>query len=87
MTDTELTRVIFRKMHKKHGGNVLALFPDEPWDKWGHHITCYAHVGQHGAAEWYGVINKSRPATADEYWDLALELKGLGYKLAIRQRR
>ena len=79
----ETTIVIFR--WEREGG-VFALFPELPADNYGFYCTCYQHVGQHGAADYFGCIAKSRPATPDEYCDLFNELEGRGYNLIIRQR-
>ena len=77
------TKVLFRV----HQGEVLALFPTmagavgQPST-----CVCYAHVGQHSAADLHGVIYRSRPALPAEYEGLALELRRRGYVLDIRQR-
>ena len=62
--------VIFRMFH----GELTAYFPTERWS--GSYITCYVHVGQHGAAcpSW---LQKGRPATPAEYADLLTELRGI----------
>lgn len=77
------TLVIFRKYHD---GEILALFPELPADR--KHCTCYAHVGQHSAADYQGCIRSSRPATPDEYKALARELESAPYtyRLKIRTR-
>lgn len=82
MADIATVRVIFRY----EDSDVYALFPDLPADSRGH-ITCYAHLGQHSAADYQHCIAKSRPATPDEYAPLASELRALGYNLLIRARR
>lgn len=78
-----MTKVIFR-MFK---GEVLALFPevagtvDKP-----HHCLSYARIGQHSAADPYGVIDESSPATPEEYASLKRELERIGYQLEVVQR-
>ena len=79
-SNTETTAVIFRTF--KSGGDVIALFPFEPSDNYGHHCSSYQRVGQHGGATpdlMRG--NYTRPSTPAEICDLACELRGLGYKL------
>ncbi len=77
------TIVIFRWQRE---GGVFALFPELPADNQGFFCTCYQHLGQHCAADYYGCIANSRPATPSEYRDLFNELEGRGYNLVIRQR-
>ena len=59
--------VIFRKWR----GEICAYFPTEQGSPG--HITCYAHVGQHGVADraW---LQKGKPAKPDEYAALLSEL-------------
>lgn len=79
-----MTKVVFRQWK---GGEVIALFPDEPWSRHGHTTTSYMHSGQHGAADYAGVIAATRPAREEEYSDLLAELKAIGYDdLRVVQR-
>ena len=71
-----MTRVVFRKWKN---GDIIALFPDEPWSRSSYMTTSYMHVGQHGAADYRHVIALTKPATEDEYHDLLTELKQVGY--------
>jgi hypothetical protein len=75
--------VIFR--WEREGG-VFALFPELPADNQGFFCTCYQHVGQHCAADYYGCVAHSRPAKPSEYADLFNELEGRGYNLDVRHR-
>lgn len=87
--DTEETPVLFRMMRARHGGYVLALFPAEASSTTdGGLCSSYAHIGQHGAADPWGVIQDSRPATPEEYADLKAELEGApyGYRLKVYRR-
>lgn len=43
-----MTKVVFRKWK---GGEVIALFPDVPWNRHDSATTSYMHVGQHGAVD------------------------------------
>ena len=72
-----MTKVVFRKWKN---GDIIALFPDEPWDQNGYMVTSYMHIGQHGAADYAGVIASTQPAREDEYRDLLAELEQIGYK-------
>lgn len=81
--DTFKTDVIFRK---EKDGSILALFPHLLWNYAGD-VTCYAHLGQHSAADYSGCIRQSKPAKPEEYKDLLNELQGLGYDLRIIKRQ
>src|ERR1700760_3682255 len=83
--DRAATPVVFR-VHpspKEHGSEVIAVFPCEPADMDGQTMTCYAHVGQHGACsqDWY---NQTRPARPEEYADLKAELESAPYSYRLR---
>ena len=80
--DTEQTRVIFRKFKD---GDILALFPY--LSEGGAAVESYMHVGQHSSADYNGCIRRTKPATPEEYKDLAAELESIGYNLLIRKRR
>lgn len=71
-----MTRVVFRKWRD---GDIIALFPDEPWSRCDYSTTSYMHAGQHGSADYAGVIADTRPAREDEYRDLLAELMAIGY--------
>lgn len=71
-----MTKVVFRRWKD---GDIIALFPDAPWSRCDYSTTSYMHVGQHGAADYAGVIAATRPARKDEYRDLLAELRGIGY--------
>ena len=77
-------RVVFRKWKN---GDIIALFPDEPWGRNEYAATSYMHVGQHGAADYASVIADTSSAQENEYKDLLNELKAIGYTdLHIVQR-
>ena len=67
--------VIFRKFK---GGDVFALFPQEPATLDGWLCVSYMHVGQHSAAS-PRVVDKTAAATENEYRKLLYELQGIGY--------
>jgi len=75
MTDV----VVFRRW--KDSGTVIALFPESPADYQGWYCDAYEHVGQHGGADFHGVIQQTVPARPDECADLAEELTRIGYNL------
>ena len=72
----EMTRMVFRRYPD---GQVIALFPDIPWSGRRGKITSYMHVGQHGAADYAGVIAVTRPACEKEYRNPLSELRAIGY--------
>jgi len=69
------TTVIFRKFNE---GDVVALFPDIPFDTQGN-VASYSHIGQHRAADYDTVLGKTVPATETEYRRLLKELRETGY--------
>jgi hypothetical protein len=77
------TKVVFRVW--KDTGDVIALFPELPADKWGHYCDSYEHVGQHGAAS-PNLVSHTSPAQPEEYAALASELRQIGYDLDIRAK-
>ena len=83
--DKEKTTVIFRKWKGK-AENIIALFP---WvEESPGRCSSFEHVGQHGRADYCGVIRLTTPATPAEYADLKRELEQYyGYNLTIRKRR
>lgn len=80
----EQTRVIFRTW--RDTGEVIALFPDEPWG-YGGEVASYLHVGQHGGVSYPHVIAATRAATEEEIAPLRAELTRIGYHLIERRRR
>jgi len=83
--DTEKTLVVFRYWYKpKDNPGVIALFPEI--DEGNYYCSSYQHVGQHGDADYQGVIAATRPASESEYRDLKQELESLGYNLLIRTK-
>ena len=76
------TKVVFRKFKE---GDVIALFP-EYVNRRAYRVECYQHIGQHGEADYTDIISITKPATEQEYADLAAELRGIGYDLTVRKR-
>jgi hypothetical protein len=89
MPDTFITPVVFRKFCD---GDIIALLPDETNDKT-HMVNSYMRIGQHGEADYTGIIRKTVPAKPSEYAALKKEMEKLGYvfkvckKYAIRFRQ
>lgn len=82
LADQYTTDILFRKWR----GDIIALFPHEVCDYDGH-VTSYMHVGQHGGADYKGIIRCSRPAKPEEYADLKRELENIGYRVNIVNRQ
>ena len=84
--DKEKTVVIFRKWKvQTDPGDIIALFP---WvEESPGRCSSFEHVGQHGPADYCGVISRTTPATPAEYAGLRRELEqSYGYNLTIRER-
>jgi hypothetical protein len=82
--DTEETIVVFRQWPN---GDVIALFPELPADISGIYCTSYERIGQHGAADYTGVISRTtKPTNADALTALMRELTQIGYRLSPRAR-
>lgn len=81
--------VIFRK---ESDGSILAVFPTQAESYAGYHMTCYAHIGQHGTCS-LDYYRETKPAKPKEYADLLSELRGIyetgddPVKLAVSERR
>jgi hypothetical protein len=85
----DITRVVFRRWPKSQGGGIIALFPDIPSDLAGRYCLSFEHVGQHGGADYQGLIRITRPVRegSEELENLKDELQGRGYNLKIIHRR
>ena len=76
------TITVFRKFKN---GEIIALFPRLRADVAGKFCLSYLHQGQHGGADYQGIVDNTTRANPSEYYDLAEELKGIGYILKIQQ--
>jgi hypothetical protein len=87
--DEHKTMVVFRwwKPSWHDSGDIIALFPCDVDPNRPYHCMSYGHIGQHGMADYQHIIGVTRAATPEEYRDLAEELKGIGYNLAVKQHR
>ncbi len=79
------TKVIFRIFPPSQGGEVIALFPEEPGTNNPGTCMSYMHTGQHGAAS-VSLGRSLRLATPEEYAPLKRELESLGYILDVKTR-
>lgn len=83
MNQSEKIKIAVRFYRELRG--ILAIFPNDTNNTNGYRtdlIGCYSHTGQHSyAAPEY--IKGLKPATKEEYKDLASELEGQGYDLKI----
>lgn len=85
------TPVIFRKWKAPgefYDGDIIALFPADPGTRDVYTCSSYEHVGQHGSADPYGVMQATVPAKPEEYADLKAELESYpyGYNFKIYHR-
>ena len=55
------TKVVFRRFPD---GEIIALFPDDPWNKSDYTTASLLAVGQHGAADYQHVV--ARPIRPPE---------------------
>ena len=76
--------VVFRRW--RDTGGVIALFPEIPSDYAGHFCLSYEQVGQHGGADFYGVVRATVPVAPQQYAPLARELALIGYRLRPLKR-
>ena len=70
--------VVFRQWR---GGDIIALFPEIPADIEGRYCQSYMQIGQHGAADYHSVIDRTTPVCEKRYVALAQELRQIGYEL------
>jgi hypothetical protein len=76
--DLSVQAVIFRVLTRDpQKGEVIALFPFMPEPNG--LVNSYMHVGQHGAADYAGMLRQSRKALPHEYMPLYRELTQAPY--------
>ena len=80
-----IDKVIFRRW-RDSPHSVIALFPYEPAGL--SFVNSYEHVGQHGGADYYAVLQHTTPAPATdpEVVGLMAELTARGYNLKVVKR-
>jgi len=81
---TDKTKVIFRVF--KDGGDVIAIFPEDPATLDPYTCNSYQHLGQHGACNPTGLIAVTTAAKPEQYQDLKEELESIGYDLEVIKR-
>jgi hypothetical protein len=62
-------------------GDTIALFPEMPGDMDPETCLSYQHSGQHGSANYHGVMKDTRKSTQAEKQPLIDELESIGYEL------
>jgi hypothetical protein len=70
---------VFRRW--RDNGDIIALFPEIPSDINGWYCDAYEHCGQHGGADFHGVVQATKPVSLKEAADLIQELERIGYRL------
>ncbi|MCY2987535.1 MAG: hypothetical protein NTY19_06685 [Planctomycetota bacterium] len=60
----EVHKVVFRRW--RDSGDIIALFSELPADRHGRYADSYEHIGQHGAADYLGVIPSIRSVEETE---------------------
>lgn len=82
------TVVVFRRWKYVHrdGSGIIALFPNSREHRPGM-VMSYERIGQHGAADYQGIISRTRPATPAEYADLKAELERPPYRYVLDVRK
>ena len=73
---TPITLVVFRRW--RDNGDIIALFPELPADYQGRFCDAYEHVGQHGGADFHGVIQATKAVSVEDAADLIQELQRIG---------
>ena len=78
----------YRLRRDRLSGGIIALFPGIAERDLGM-CSSFEHVGQHGMADYRGVIQKTAPACPEEYAGLKRELESAPYyyNLDVRTRR
>jgi len=76
----EKTRVIFRTFDDTK--EVIAFLPDVPANPG--YVMSYMHVGQHGEADYLGLVKRTHLSYPDEFAALKRELENIGYVLDTR---
>ena len=84
--DKHKTIVIFRRWRSKPY-EVIAFFPEIPDDINGLYCMSYMHVGQHGGADYIGLLGITKPASLDDtdVKELKEELEqNYGYNFTVK---
>lgn len=86
--DIEKTDVIFRVISRGgFAGHLIALFPHQCENSRGC-VQSYMWNGQHGAADYNGMVAQSKLATEEQYAEMKRHLeKDFGYKLHVIKKQ
>jgi hypothetical protein len=79
--------VIFRTWRAKgerYDREVIAIFPTLPGSYHPYTCTAFSSVGQHSACDPHSIVERSRPATRQEYRALRRELESQPYRYRLR---
>ena len=77
------TKVIFRK---RPSGQIIALFPEVPYDVYGKYCSTFEDNNRHSGADAKNVIAQTEPATLEEAAKIVDKLASFGYELEIITR-
>lgn len=66
-------------IYRKCDDEIVAIFPNDPFDNHSNLITCYSHIGQHSSCSWEWVFDCTTEPQNDEIGDLHRELIMQGY--------
>jgi hypothetical protein len=83
--DSFKTVVLFRLWKEDGEEEIIALFPEQEGSGVGL-VGSYMHIGQHGDADYFGMMDKTKPAKPSQYIDLKEELELIGYNLKVVKR-
>jgi hypothetical protein len=85
--DKQTTPVVFRMDPRTEGGQCFALLPTVPATLHDDMCDVYCTVGGHCGGDYYGCIQRSRPATPKEYRETkaAMEQR-YGYRVRVIRR-
>ncbi len=84
--DIYKTPVIIRQYRK--GGELIAIFPEEPGSHEAWTCMCYQVVGQHGHGDVNGIVEATKlvDLTLPYAQEFIKELEGIGYNLEFKKK-
>ena len=82
----DLSECVVLRVWRKAPHGVIALWPAVAADANGSLCQSFEHIGQHGGADYQGVIRQTRPATLEEASELLAELRQRGYVPVVVKR-
>ena len=84
MKQEHITEMLFRI---ESDGQILAVMPYEIGSPKANNVMCYAHIGQHSSCDYYYVLEKTKPASFEQYKNLKDELEDIGYNIQVIHKR